>query len=896
MRCTHLTIILAFLAGLALVPGRLAAQTDTGSNPDTNGLEGAQSPQLDEQAARFGVMPSQTAQIKQAIQQNSLTGAQLTAMCAGVSQRHLSPADVESAASSLGISGAQLDQLKQCTKPGAGQPSSASLARPQGANSDNAALNDQTIPRTPGPESSIEASFRRLANPDNQVEPPSPAHLEQFGYSLFSSKVSTFAPVDSAPVSDDYVIGPGDQLNVLMWGRVNQTLHLDVQRDGSLMLPQLGPIQVAGLNFAQAKHLIEDKAGKITGVQVDVTMGRLRSIQVFVIGQVNHPGLFTVSSLSHVSNALVAAGGISKIGSLRRVELRRNNQLIRVIDLYALLMRGDTSADLQLEPRDVIFVPVIGPVVAISGNAKSPGIYELIGGESLQRALALAGGVGAFGYKQRLQVERVQNHERNVALDTSLGRLSSVSLRVQDGDLIKIFGVLPDQDNIVKLKGNARRPGTYQWRAGMTVSDLIANGEGVADHTYFDYALIKRVEGPDRRVHFLPVNLGVALHDGGVDAQDLKLRPRDELTIYSEYDLQDLPAVTVEGTVRRPGRYPLSAGMKLSDLIYEAGGLKEEAYQERAQLVRSYVANGADTQFLYIDVDLRTALEPNSSNDPPLTRGDDLLIQEASNWHLPWRAVVAGQVVRPGPYPIAEGERLSVLLRQCGGFKPNAFPFGAVFVRQSVKQLQQEELDAARTRLQKDVARLSLMPQQAGGKEPTSDALTAIQSVLNQTVSTQAVGRIAINLNSAGQTANSSSDIVLENGDRLDIPAQPISVQVLGEVYNPNAIVYQPGLTVADYLNRAGGPTDEGDADHIYVVQANGDVLTDEGVRQSGKNRFFPLISSGLMGKRLGPGDTIYVPEKLIYVSGLQYATDITQIVANSATGLAVLGILGSSL
>ncbi|MGH6797254.1 MAG: SLBB domain-containing protein, partial [Roseiarcus sp.] len=589
----------------------------------------------------------------------------------------------------------------------------------------------------------------------------------------------------------------------------------------------------------------------------------------------------------------------SKVGSLRRIELRRNNQLLRVIDLYALLLRGDTSADVQLEPRDVIFVPVIGPVVALAGNVKSPGIYELDGGESLARAVALAGGVGAFGYKQRLQVERVQNHQRNIALDTSFGRLSAVSLRVQDGDLIKIFGVLPDQQNIVKLKGNARRPGIYQWRDGMTVADLVAAGEGVADHTFFDYALIRRIEGPDRRVHFLPVDLGVALRDGGVDTQDVKLRPRDELTIYSENDLEDLPAVTIEGTVRKPGRYLLSAGMKLSDLIYEAGGLKDEAYQERAQLVRTHVVDGADTKFAYIDVDLRAALEPNSSNDPPLMRNDDLLVQEASNWHLPWRAAVVGQVVRPGPYPIAEGERLSVLLKQCGGYKTNAFPFGAVFIRQSVKRLQQEELDAARARLQKDVAKLSLMPPQAGQKPPTSDALTAIQGVLNQTDATQAVGRVAINLGALEKVENSPSDVVLENGDRLVIPAQPISVQVLGEVYNPNAIVYQPGLTVADYLNRAGGPTDEGDSDHIYVVQANGDVLTEEGVRQAGKNKFFPLlpsISGGLMGKRLGPGDTIYVPEKLIYVSSLQYTTDVAQIVANSATALAVVGILGSSL
>jgi protein involved in polysaccharide export with SLBB domain len=211
--------------------------------------------------------------------------------------------------------------------------------------------------------------------------------------------------------------------------------------------------------------------------------------------------------------------------------------------------------------------------------------------------------------------------------------------------------------------------------------------------------------------------------------------------------------------------------------------------------------------------------------------------------------------------------------------------------------MQQRELDAARGRLQNDVARLSLMPAEAGKTQPTGDALTAIQNALNQTASTEAVGRIAIHLSSLEQLPNSPSDVILENNDRLVIPARPVSVQVLGQVYNPNSVVYQRGLTVADYLSRAGGPTDEGDADHLYVVQANGDVLTDEGVRESNKNRYFPLlpsISGGLMGKELGPGDTIYVPEKLIYVSPLQYATDISQVVASSATAIAVVGLLAT--
>jgi protein involved in polysaccharide export with SLBB domain len=271
--------------------------------------------------------------------------------------------------------------------------------------------------------------------------------------------------------------------------------------------------------------------------------------------------------------------------------------------------------------------------------------------------------------------------------------------------------------------------------------------------------------------------------------------------------------------------------MRLSDLIYEAGGLKNEAYLERAQLARTQIVDGARAQFAYIDVDLRAALEPQSTDDPRLLRGDDLLIQNASNWHAPWRASVVGEVVRPGPYPIRDGEHLSELLQECGGYKPNAFPLGAIFIRQSVRRLQQRELDDARGRLQTDMARLSLMSRPAGGTQPGADTLAVMQNVLAQNGSKQSVGRIAIQLSTLDALANSPDDVVLENQDVVIIPQRPVAVQVLGEVYSPNAIVYQPGLTVQDYLQRAGGTTEAGDPDHLYVVEADGEVLTDAGVR-----------------------------------------------------------------
>lgn len=825
--------------------------------------------------------------------QGGPSSEQMQKACAQIAAKHLTATDIDSMASAMGLSGEQVAQLKGCAQ-GGGVPASASAAKPKAPAPPSAPVASAESSAF----SPIERSFRDLARPYARVSNPSPATLTQFGYSLFSAPVSTFAPVTNVPVSSDYILGPGDELNVLLWGRVNQTLHLKVERDGAVQMPQIGPFQVAGLTFGQAKKLIESRAGQITGVQVNVTMGQIRTIQVFVIGKVNKPGLYTVSALSHVSNALGAAGGISKIGSLRDISLRRGNQTVEVIDIYRMLLHGDTSADVRLEAQDVIFVPVIGSVVGVSGDVKSPAIYELKGSEELKTVLKMAGGVSAFGYSRRVQVERIDNHQRRIALDLGLEKLDAQRFRIRDGDLIEVFTVLPQQQNVVTLKGNVRRPGAYQWRPGMTVDDLILEGEGVADRTFFDYALVRRLEGPTREVHLLPVNLGAALRNHSAGSVNLALAPRDELTVYSDKDIQDLPNVTIRGAVRKPGTYPLSAGMKISDLIYEATGLKDDAYWARAQLARTKVVNGARTRFTYVDVDLRSVLGPGGMGDLALQRGDELFIQQASNWHQPWGVTVKGEVLRPGPYVISENERLATVLRECGGLRANAYPPAIVFVRQSVKTLQQERLNESRLRLKQEAARLSLQPAQPGQKQgDMTGSVAMLQQVLASSEAQQAVGRVVLHVTSLAALDHSADNVVLENGDQIVVPQRPAAVNVLGQVYNPTAIIYEPGLMVRDYLQKAGGPTEGADEDHIFVSQANGSILTDVGLRNSNKNALFPLlpaIGGGLMESRLGPGDTVYVPEKLIFVSGFQYATDITQIIANSVMSLGTIGILAT--
>ncbi len=820
---------------------------------------------------------------------------QIDELCNRIGAKGIAPADLESFAQSLGIPSSEVPRLRACAQQGA-SPSASSLnpdSEPPGL--------DQ---RPPAPSnapsealSNIERGFTQLADPGRLVETPEPLKLRQFGYSLFASKVSSFAPVDNVPVGDDYTIGPGDELNLLMWGRVNQTVRLKVQRDGSILVPELGPMQLAGLKFGQARDLLASRAGQITGVQVDVTMGRLRTIQIFVIGEVSQPGAYTVSSLARVSNGLIAAGGVSKVGSLRRVELRRGNSIARVIDLYDLLLYGDTANDLALQPQDAIFVPVIGAVAGVVGDVKRPAIYELTGrGATLDGLLKLAGGTTAFAYTHRIQVERIENHQRMIARDVGPGESGANGFAVHDGDLVRVYAVLPQQNDVVYLKGNVRRPGTFQWRQGMRVSDLVRMGEGLAPNTFLKYAVVRRNDDVKNRAEMVPVDLESALAAGGAGASDIKMRPRDELIVYSESELAEFPTVRVVGEVRKPGIYPLTGGMRVSDLIYRAGGLESSAYQERAELAATRVIDGAHTVRVNSQIDLRSALSGSLNANRALERDDVLFIRRVPDFHLPWIVTVRGEVTYPGPYSIAQGERLSSVLRRSGGFLSQAYLPAAVFTRASVRESQAQRLKEARARIQQELARLQLMPTAAGAKE-TANApeLAMLQKAITTSEEVQPLGRIVLRLKPLDQLPNSPDDVELADRDELVVPKRPASVSVLGQVYNPTALVYETHLTLRDYLSRAGGPTNLADDSSIMVIRVDGSVLTENGFMQNRKSTIFPLlplVSAGLMDARLGPGDTIYVPEKLVFVDNVEFAKDIAQIAANAAAALATVGLL----
>jgi protein involved in polysaccharide export with SLBB domain len=435
----------------------------------------------------------------------------------------------------------------------------------------------------------------------------------------------------------------------------------------------------------------------------------------------------------------------------------------------------------------------------------------------------------------------------------------------------------------------------------MRVSDLVRLGQGLHDGTFLDYALLKRHEGVTHTVHFVKIELGDALAGGA--GTDLMLSPQDSLTIYSVGEIDQIPTVAVSGAVRKPGTYPLTKGMRVSDLVYEAGGLKESAYLTTAQLTRMS-SDGATARQVFDSLDLKAAMDGAVGDDVPLERGDTILIAEASNWHIPWVVQVRGQVMRPGPYVIHEGETLASVLERCGGIRLEGYLPALILTRQSVRLMQQQELDRASAQVQTQITRAALIPgendkQQQASLQQKADALLMLKNMIQSSDQKMAIGRIVLNISSLAELQGSPSDIALEERDEIIVPKRPAAVNVIGQVHGATAVLYDPALTVRDYIDHAGGFSQIADKDEMFVVKANGAVVSESGYEDSRKGRVFPLlplVSGGLMSAHLGPGDTIYVPPQFLFVNPIQRTLDVTQIIANSAMGITYAALLGTLL
>jgi len=814
--------------------------------------------------------------------------------------------------------------------------------------------------------------------------------LKLFGHDIFSRPPDTFAPPTNVPVTEDYVVGPGDEIRVLMWGRIDAEYSLVVNRDGTVQFPRIGTISVAGMAFKDMKELLKKEAESITGVTISVTMGRLRSITVFVVGEVRMPGAYTVSAFDTVINALLMSGGPSELGSLRSVQLKRKGKIVTTIDFYEFLLKGDTSKDRRLQPGDVVFVPKAATLVAVAGNVKRPAIYELKGDLSLNALVELAGGLAPSAYKQRLQIERSHKHEKQLVLDvTYTGGKTESGFNLQDGDIVKVFPIAPEKVDAVYVYGNVSRPGSYSYSPGMRITDVIRDETELKSDTDFSYGLIKRYVEPDMHAELVPFNLGKAVIARD-SRSDVRLQPYDEIYIFNKWLFSYKPYVRVKGEVRKPetyqltenmrvkdliiaagglnreaymgrchlfrtdpetknvtlitfnlenaltddpsnnvllqdqdevvihsireykpkefvsiygmvnnpGQYPLAVGMTVKDLIMAGGNLKKEAFKDEAELVRFKLVDGAlmKTEVLNFDVAKAVAADPQENLE--LKEYDRIFIKRIPKWLEQIRVSIDGEVKYPGDYYMREDEKLSSLIERAGGFTKDAYLRGAFFTRERVRQVQRQRLEDLISRMEQEIsAETGIEATGAMSREEVEAfrlSLEAKKALLQKLREARVTGRMVIQLAQLEVFKDSKFDMRLEDGDRLEIPKEPQSVNVLGEVYNPTAFLYERGKKANFYLSRAGGPTANAEKDEMYIIRADGSVLRRS---QSGSaytwdpetNRW---TSGSFSAADIYPGDSVLVPRKLVKIHWIKEAKDITQILFQMAVVVGVLAAI----
>jgi polysaccharide biosynthesis/export protein len=723
------------------------------------------------------------------------------------------------------------------------------------------------------------------------------AGLKPFGYDLFKDSSSTFSPITDVPVPANYIIGPGDQITVLLFGAQNRTLRLIVTRDGRINFPELGPIDVAGKTFASVASDIEQRVeSQRIGVRASVSMGDTRSVRVFVMGEANRPGTYTVSGLATITSALYASGGVRTIGSLRDIQLKRQGAVVRRLDLYDLLLRGDTSDDTRLLPGDVIFIPPVSATVAVDGEVQRPAIYEIKGNTSVADIVRLAGGLTSEADPSRAALVRVNDQRVRVVVNVPLESSTGRDELLRRGDSLRVLRLRPTLDTGVTVEGHVFNPGPAAWHEGLRLTDVIGSVDELRPNADINYILIRRELPPDRRVVMLSADLAAALRNP-VSAKNVTLMPRDRLIVFDVesgrrqvldplleevrrqsriYEPTEL--VRIDGRVKARGDYPLEPKMRVSDLLRAGGGLQDAAYGAKAELTRYRVAN--DTrQTQLIEIDLAAILRGEESADLQLMPFDFLNVKEVPEWSEQEQVSLLGEVRFPGSYPIHRGETLRSVLDRAGGLTTLAFPGGSVFTRKELREREQEQIDRLAERLQSDLAAAALQAA-AANQGQAGQALTVGQSLLNQLKATKAVGRLVIDLSALLKSPpGSADDVVLREGDQLIIPKQKQEVTVIGEVQNTTSHFYREGLTRDDYVGLSGGATRKADGGRIYIVRADGSVVSSE---NAGWFR-----RSGQVAMR--PGDTIVVPLDTERMPALPLWQAVTQILYNLAIAAAAV-------
>lgn len=748
--------------------------------------------------------------------------------------------------------------------------------------------------------------------------------LPIFGADLFQTVPSTFAPLENVPVPQDYVIGPGDEILLQAYGQVTFDLRLTVDRDGQIDIPHVGAVRVVGLKFSQLDPFLRQEIGKqFRNFTLNVTMGQLRSIQVFVTGRARRPGNFTISSLSTLLNAIFAVGGPAPDGSMRRIELRRDGTVVTTFDLYDLLLRGDKSKDRPLLPGDVIYFPEAGPRVAVYGSVDRPAIYEVLGQPTIARALALAGGATVVAATQHVEVQRIEDHKLRHVLDVALDAEGREAV-LHNGDVLHVLSQVPRFDNAVVLRGNVANPGTYAWHEGMRIRDLVPDKDSLLTRDYWK----ERARLGLPVLDYTPAETVNPTADTTVNLNQRVVSGNQVSELTAQRAGQTL-AYGVEGqTAQAAGNQllPQPGNSAQQSNAQRQGGLTANSLRVQQNVIGNATAAGAapplaqqfpprnavelpvpDIDWSYAVIErtnkqtLKTELVPfhlddlvlngDEAQDLLLQPGDVVTIFSQADIRIPrqeqTRLVhIEGEVAHPGVYSVEPGDTLRTIVERAGGLTPNAYLYGTSFTRESVRQQQQQRLEEYVSQLEKD---LQHSAEQAAADSGNANAAPGATTTLQQQTIAQlrglrASGRVVLNIRPDDHDVAALPNIPLEDGDHLLVPPVPSSVNVIGSVYNQSSFVYEEGRREGEYLRQAGGADRLADVAHEFIVRADGAVVS--------RNFSAGKLLASFASERMNPGDTIVVPQKLIHPSSLRLFLEYAGVFSSLALTAATIAII----
>jgi protein involved in polysaccharide export with SLBB domain len=795
----------------------------------------------------------------------------------------------------------------------------------------------------------------RIAGPLTQksefekfVEDATGRRLPVYGRQLFDEVPTTFAPVEHVPVPADYVLGPGDELLIRAWGKIDLDSRVTVDRNGQIYLPKVGSLTVAGLRYEQAEGYLHSAIGALfKDFELNVAMGQLRSIQIFVLGNARQPGGYTVSSLSTLVDALFASGGPSATGTMRHIQLRRGGQTLTEFDFYDLMQKGDKSHDVRLLPGDVIYFPSIGAQVAISGDINVPGIYELKGETTVGAALAGAGGITSLADAERVVLERIENHRSRQVEEFALDTTGQGHL-LRDGDLLRVFPLSPKFENAVTLRGNVAQPGLYAWKEGMRISNLIPSRGFLITRDYWNREnhLVPRISahpfGDPRLEQFHEQQKGQS-RDLGTDQygnprtdqfdnereDQYGNQPPDQFgngradqygnqrinqfdNTQSDQSGNQQPDQFGNGQADQYGNQranqPGNAQTGQSGILRnnQPGNQRNGLYwNSRTPIIDTVGKISAEINWEYalierlderdlsthlIPLRLASAIDnPTSPDNQFLKAGDVITVFSRADLELPIEkhasfVQVGGEVNAPGVYRVNPGETLRDVVKQAGGLTPHSYLYASILTRISARKAQEKQLQQSTEQMQRELtAKFANAVPQTGQTGADQQAQLAMQqAALARLASIRPTGRVVLDMKPGAETVEDMPDFPLEDGDTFYIPPRLSTVEVGGAVYNANALRYEPGKRLIAYLNDAGGATREADPKRIFVIRADGTVVS----RQSRNSH-----SHGSYGNlKLLPGDAIVVPEKMRVSSGLQNFASYAQIISGFAMTGAVLG------